>query len=334
MSIHRLPSGNFRARLMIDGVRYTTTVASLDEARDWLAVTRAQVVTGGLPRRITMREYAARWMTTYDTAPTPTRNFHRGNFDRHILPALGTRPLGEVTPTEIARLINHVGAAVLVATADAVYRTCSALFNAAVADDITLRSPVRSKKHRPRRQRTPHVMLEHHQAPSPPPARRAHRLAPSLVGLTATPKDEVDKNTYDLFDLGTGVPTDAYSLDEAVQDGFLVPPQGISVDLGFLRRGIKYDESEEEKDDWDELEWGEGEDGNPLAPPDEVDAAAINKFLFNAATVEKVLEGRGSWSPRAWAATRRSRWPASGPATSATSSARSSASTGPLPRRP
>ena len=112
-----------------------------------------------------------------------------------------------------------------------------------------------------------------------------------LVGLTATPKDEVDKNTYDLFDLETGVPTDAYSLDEAVQDGFLVPPRGISVDLGFMREGIKYDElSEEEKDEWDELEWGEDQDGNPLAPPDEVDAAALNKILFNADTVDKVLE--------------------------------------------
>ena len=47
-----------------------------------------------------------------------------------------------------------------------------------------------------------------------------------LVGLTATPKDEVDRNTYSLFDLENGVPTDAYSLDEAVRDGFLVPPQG------------------------------------------------------------------------------------------------------------
>src|SRR5262249_49569 len=46
-----------------------------------------------------------------------------------------------------------------------------------------------------------------------------------LVGLTATPKDEVDRNTYSLFDLENGVPTDAYSLKEAVRDGFLVPPQ-------------------------------------------------------------------------------------------------------------
>src|SRR5207302_11438149 len=49
-----------------------------------------------------------------------------------------------------------------------------------------------------------------------------------LVGLTATPKDEIDRNTYSLFDLEDGVPTDAYSLEEAVRDGFLVPPQAVS----------------------------------------------------------------------------------------------------------
>ena len=70
-----------------------------------------------------------------------------------------------------------------------------------------------------------------------------------LVGLTATPKDEVDRNTYRLFDLETGVPTDAYSLDEAVADGFLVPPNAVSVPLKFQREGIAYDElSEEEKE--------------------------------------------------------------------------------------
>ena len=50
-----------------------------------------------------------------------------------------------------------------------------------------------------------------------------------LVGLTATPKDEVDHNTYRLFHLEDGVPTDAYSLDDAVNEGFLVPAVGVSV---------------------------------------------------------------------------------------------------------
>ena len=106
-----------------------------------------------------------------------------------------------------------------------------------------------------------------------------------LVGLTATPKDEVDRNTYGLFDLENGVPTDNYELAEAVRDGFLVPPKAVSVPLKFQREGIKYDDlSEEDKDDWDALEWDE--DGNV---PDKVEAAAVNKWLFNKDTVDKVL---------------------------------------------
>ncbi len=112
-----------------------------------------------------------------------------------------------------------------------------------------------------------------------------------LVGLTATPKDEVDKNTYDLFDLETGVPTDAYSLDDAIKDGFLVPPHGVSVELKFVREGIKYDElSDDEKDEWDELDWGTDDDGNPLEPRDKIDPAELNKWLFNKDTVDRVLE--------------------------------------------
>ena len=112
-----------------------------------------------------------------------------------------------------------------------------------------------------------------------------------LVGLTATPKDEVDKNTYDLLDLETGVPTDAYSLDDAIRDGYLVPPRGVSVPLKFVREGIRYGElSEDEKAEWDEFEWGVDDDGIPIEPPDEVNAAELNKWLFNEDTVDQVLK--------------------------------------------
>lgn len=107
-----------------------------------------------------------------------------------------------------------------------------------------------------------------------------------LVGLTATPKDEIDHNTYGLFELEDGVPTDAYSLNKAVEDEYLVPPMAVSVPLKFQREGIRYDDlSEAEKEQWDMLEWDE-EDGDP---PDSVNAEAINKWLFNADTVDKVL---------------------------------------------
>jgi len=107
-----------------------------------------------------------------------------------------------------------------------------------------------------------------------------------LVGLTATPKDEVDRDTYNLFGLETGVPTDAYDLDNAVEDKFLVPPKAMSVPLKIVRTGLKYDElSEDEKEQWDMLDWGEDE-----MPPDDISAAEINKRLFNEDTVDKVLE--------------------------------------------
>ncbi|RYY29335.1 MAG: DUF4145 domain-containing protein [Sphingomonadales bacterium] len=106
-----------------------------------------------------------------------------------------------------------------------------------------------------------------------------------LVGLTATPKDEVDKNTYDLFELESGVPTDAYDLKQAVADEFLVPPRARDVPMKFPREGIRYDDlSDEEKEAWDAAEWGE--DG----PPDSVDPSAVNDWLFNIDTIDKMLE--------------------------------------------
>lgn len=107
-----------------------------------------------------------------------------------------------------------------------------------------------------------------------------------LVGLTATPKDEVDRNTYGLFDLEPGVPTDVYGLDEAVADGYLVPPRAIRVPLKFPVAGIRYDDlSEDEQERWEEQDWGEEGD-----PPDAVSAEAVNRWLFNADTVDKVLQ--------------------------------------------
>jgi len=106
-----------------------------------------------------------------------------------------------------------------------------------------------------------------------------------LIGLTATLKDDVDKNTYRLFELPDGMPTNNYDLDVAVRDGFLVPLRAMSVPLKFQREGISYAElSDDEKLEWELLDWGEeGE------VPDRVEAAALNAWLFNEDTVDKVL---------------------------------------------
>ena len=108
-----------------------------------------------------------------------------------------------------------------------------------------------------------------------------------LVGLTATPKGEVHKNTYSLFNLETGVPTDTYPLEDAVRDGYLVPPEAVSVPLKFPRQGISKftDLSADEQEQWDELDWDD--DGTI---PTQVEAAAVNAWLFNIDTVDKALE--------------------------------------------
>lgn len=107
-----------------------------------------------------------------------------------------------------------------------------------------------------------------------------------LCGLTATPRDEIDRNTYNLFDLEMGMPTDEYGLDQAVDDGYLVNFRPISVPLRFPREGISYAEfSAEEKAEWDLLDWEEGVLGNR-----HIESGAVNAWLFNADTVDKGLQ--------------------------------------------
>ncbi|WP_423922000.1 DEAD/DEAH box helicase family protein [Frigoribacterium sp. 2-23] len=105
-----------------------------------------------------------------------------------------------------------------------------------------------------------------------------------VVGLTATPKDDVDHDTYELFGLESGVPTDSYDLERAIDDGYLVPPVGRVVATRFTRQGIRYDDlSDDEKERWEEEDWGE-------EIPDAVDASAVNDWLFNRDTVDGVLK--------------------------------------------
>lgn len=108
-----------------------------------------------------------------------------------------------------------------------------------------------------------------------------------LVGLTATPKTEIDHNTYGLFGIEDDNPTFAYELDSAVKEGFLVPPKAMSVPLKFIREGVHYHQlSEREKQEYEE-KFGDPTTGEV---PDEIDSAALNNWLFNTDTVDKVLD--------------------------------------------
>jgi type I restriction enzyme R subunit len=107
-----------------------------------------------------------------------------------------------------------------------------------------------------------------------------------LIGLTATPKSDADKDTYGLFGLESKNPTYAYELKEAVNDKYLVPPKAYPLPLKFPTKGIKYDDlSDEEK-----AEYEQDFLDNYGYIPDEVSSSAVNSWLFNKDTVDKVLD--------------------------------------------
>ncbi len=107
-----------------------------------------------------------------------------------------------------------------------------------------------------------------------------------LLGLTATPKDDVDHDTYELFNTEQGNPTYAYGLEEAVKDRYLVPPKKAKVQVKLITHGVTYSElSEHEKEVYDDLI----RDTDLEQGPGYVDPQKINAFLFNEDTVEKVL---------------------------------------------
>ena len=106
-----------------------------------------------------------------------------------------------------------------------------------------------------------------------------------LVGLTATPKDEIDKNTYEIFELENGVPTYGYDLAQAVKDGYLVDYVSVESKLKFMERGIVYDELSEEDKEAYEATFG-GEQGNLT---EAINSSALNSWIFNEDTIKQVL---------------------------------------------
>jgi type I restriction enzyme R subunit len=106
-----------------------------------------------------------------------------------------------------------------------------------------------------------------------------------LIGLTATPKDDIDKNTYEIFDLENGIPTYGYELKQAVQDHYLVDFTSIETELKFMTEGITYDElPPEEKEEYEKTFANEDEE-----IPDNIESSKLNEWLFNHDTLKKAL---------------------------------------------
>ncbi len=106
-----------------------------------------------------------------------------------------------------------------------------------------------------------------------------------LLGLTATPKNGIDKNTYEIFELERDVPTFNYDLDKAVEEGYLVTYEPKQYKTRIMEDGIHYNDlSEEEKEEFEKT----FEDDDTIE--DTVTSDAINEWLYNANTIDLVLK--------------------------------------------
>lgn len=107
-----------------------------------------------------------------------------------------------------------------------------------------------------------------------------------LLGLTATPKEDVDRNTYDFFEMQNGVPTYAYDYETAVKkDHVLVPYYNYEVKTKFIENGIKYDELSDKDKDRYESDFFDEENAPYYIPSSE-----LNKIIFNEPTIDEVLQ--------------------------------------------
>lgn len=99
-------------------------------------------------------------------------------------------------------------------------------------------------------------------------------------------RDDIDKNTYQIFELENGNPTYGYELAQAVQDGYLVDYLSVEAKLKFLEQGIIYDElSAEDKENYENT--FQDENGELV---DHIASSALNKWGFNEDTIRRVLD--------------------------------------------
>lgn len=108
-----------------------------------------------------------------------------------------------------------------------------------------------------------------------------------LVGLTATPRDEVDANTYKVFECDIGVPNFEYTMQQGRDEHFLVGWKLKNYTTEVMREGIKYEDlSAAEKEDYEEGFRDAGYD----AAPEEVSNEKVFRAVYNTPTCDRVLE--------------------------------------------
>lgn len=115
-----------------------------------------------------------------------------------------------------------------------------------------------------------------------------------LIGLTATPRDEIDRSTYELLQMDNGEPNFSYDLEEAVADGYLIPYETLQYHSKIMDSGIKWDDLPKEQQDKLEEVWtyekalaGMGDDEEYHR---DIESKEIFSYLINNDTIDKVLQ--------------------------------------------
>lgn len=106
----------------------------------------------------------------------------------------------------------------------------------------------------------------------------------NIIGLTATPVDFIERNTFDLFNCGAEDPTFNFSVDQAWNHipPYLIEPRVVDATTDFLRKGIKYSQmTEEQRQQVDE----EGYNGEDI----EYEKDALEKKVTNKDTNRYIL---------------------------------------------
>ena len=121
-----------------------------------------------------------------------------------------------------------------------------------------------------------------------------HYFDSLLIGLTATPRDEIDRSTYELLQLDNGTPNYSYDLAEAVRDGYLVPYETLTYHSQIMETGIKWDDLPKDQQERLEEVWTYEKALAGMGADEEyhrdIDAGEIFKYLINNDTIDKVLQ--------------------------------------------
>ena len=151
-TIRKLPSGRWQVRVRDQGTGKLTSLGTFGTKSD-ANVALAQAVADRSrgswvsPERgrVTLGEWAGRWMAQHPKLGPRTRDRYDGLLRLHILPDLGDAALGDLRPSTVRTWHANVQQRASRDTAAKAYRLLRAILNTAVADELISRNPCQVK---------------------------------------------------------------------------------------------------------------------------------------------------------------------------------------------